>query len=143
MDDLDKMIVRPIETGCSSAEHLFVHRAAQLTAFACHLVYTIPISLAYSHQENAIKASYGGHVPVIPMTKIATPPPQSKPYDPGIAKFREIITKRLQKVGATEADLFANDDVRDKLIRLSGGQPTELMTLVREAIVTHDLPVRA
>lgn len=143
VDDLDKMIVRPIETGCSSAEHLFVNRAAQLTAFACHLVYTIPISLAYSHQENAIKASYGGHVPVIPMTKTATPPPQSRPYDPGVAKFREIITKRLTKAGATEADLFVNDAVREKLIHLSGGQPTELMTLVREAIVTQDLPVRA
>jgi hypothetical protein len=142
VDDLDKMVIRPVEhAGCSSAEHLFVNRAAQLTAFNCHVIYTMPIALAYSYQENAIKASYGGHVPVVPMTKIATRPPKSKPHEPGIRRFREIVTARLKQAGAVDTDLFADEKTRNELIRLTAGQPSALMTLTREAIVTHGLPI--
>ncbi len=57
VDDLDKMVVRPHGDGFGTDDYLFVNRAAQLTAFMCHVVYTIPISLAYSHHEPAIKRS--------------------------------------------------------------------------------------
>jgi hypothetical protein len=142
VDNLDKMVIRPVDhVGCSSAEHLFVNRAAQLTAFNCHVVYSMPISLAYSYQENAIKASYGGHVPIVAMTKIMTRPPKSKPHEPGMRRFREIVAARNKRAGAAGTDLFADDKTRDELIRLSGGQPSELMTLTRESIVTQGLPV--
>jgi energy-coupling factor transporter ATP-binding protein EcfA2 len=142
VDDLDKMITRPHEeAGCSTTEYLFVHRSAQLTAFQCHLVYTVPIELAYSHHESTIKRLYGGDFPVVPMTKIETPPPSGKTYPKGIAKFREMISARLASVGAVEDQLFENNKVRDDLIKLTGGQPTELMTLIREAIVTEGIPI--
>lgn len=142
VDGLDKMITRSHESaGCTSTEYLFVHRSAQLTAFRCHLVYTVPIDLAYSHHGNTIKSLYGGAFPVVPMTKVETPPPKPKAYSRGIAKFREIIAARVAKAGAVEADLFESDRIRDELIKLTGGQPTELMTLIREAIVTDGLPI--
>jgi len=144
VDDLDKMITRPVkDAGCSSTEYLFVHRSAQLTAFKCHLVYTLPIELAYSHHETTIKRLYGGQLPVVPMTKIETPPPKPQRYADGFAKFHEIITARLISAGASEIELFESDAVRDDLIALTGGQPTELMTLIREAIVTEGLPITA
>jgi hypothetical protein len=142
VDDLDKMVVRPHNgAGCTTAEYLFVNRSAQLTAFACHVIYTMPLSLAYSHQEQAIRQTYGGHVPVVPMTKISTRPPDSKPYPQGIEKFRQIIAARREKAQARKDELFENDEVMTELIRLSGGQPTELMTLVREAIITTGMPI--
>ncbi len=142
VDDLDKMITRLHPTaGCSTTEYLFVHRSAQLTAFQCHLVYTLPIELAYSHHESNIKRLYNG-LPVVPMTKIAMPRPNSrKSHRPGLRKFREIIDARLGEAGADEAELFQNRRVRDELIKLTGGQPTELMTVTREAIVTGGLPI--
>ena len=142
VDDLDKMITRPYElAGCSTTEYLFVHRSAQLTAFQCHLIYTLPIELAYSHHEPTIKRLYGGHLPVVPMTKLATRPPQSETFPTGMKKFREIITARLKSVGAKEDDLFQSQEVGDELIKLTGGQPTELMSMVREAIITEGLPI--
>ncbi len=142
VDDLDKMVVRPHDgAGCTTAEYLFVNRAAQLTAFKCHVVYTMPLSLAYSHQEQTIRQTYGGHVPVVPMTKIATQPPNPQPFEPGIDLFRQVIDSRLQSALTTPDVVFADDGVVEELIRLSGGQPTELMTLVREAIITQDLPI--
>lgn len=144
VDDLDKMITRAHEkAGCSTTEYLFVHRSAQLTAFQCHAIYTLPIELAYSDQEQNIKRLYAGHLPVVPMTKTQTQPPKSKVHAPGLKKFRDMISVRLKSVGAVEGDLFQSDAVRDDLIRLTGGQPTELMTLIREAIVTEGLPISA
>ena len=142
VDGLDKMITRQLDdVGCTTTENLFVNRGAQLTSFACHLIYTVPIDLAYSHHGANIRLRYGGEFPVVPMTKIETPPPNPKTYAKGIAKFREIITTRLHSIGVTEDALFSNDRVRDDLIKLTGGQPTELMTLIREAIVTDGLPI--
>lgn len=142
VDDLDKMITRPhTEAGCLTTEYLFIHRAAQLTGFLCHVIYTLPIELAYSHHNASIKQRYSGHLPVVPMTKIETPPPECKAHAPGIKKFREMISTRLSSVGATEEDLFKSDKVRDDLIKLTGGQPTELMSFIRESLATDGLPI--
>lgn len=142
VDELDKMVTRPLgDTGLTTAEYLFVHREAQLTAFETHLVYTMPLALAYSAQEQVLASLYGGHPPVIPMTKIRTPPPDSGPCEPGFQRFREVIAKRLAQVEAPEAEIFLRDPVRERLIELSGGQPTELMILMREALVGGDLPI--
>src|SRR5690606_38841500 len=79
--------------------------------------------------------------PVIPMTKIRTGPPERAPFEPGIEKFRQIIRQRVEFAEVSETVLFADDGVRDHLIALSGGQPFELMALVREAIIAHGLPI--
>jgi len=144
VDDLDKMITRPHDdAGCTTTEYLFIHRSAQLRSFKCHLIYTLPIDLAYSHHEANIKMLYGGQLPVLPMTKIMTPPPGSEIYEPGMEKFREIIRARLSSVKAHDSDLFESDEIRDQLIELTGGQPTELMSQIREALVTDGLPIGA
>ena len=142
VDDLDKMITRPhAEAGCLTTEYLFIHRAAQLTGFLCHVIYTLPIELAYSHHNASIKLRYSGHLPVVPMTKIETPPPECKTHAPGIKKFREMISTRLTSVGTTEDILFQSDRVRDDLIKLTGGQPTELMSFIRESLATEGMPI--
>ena len=142
VDDLDKMVVRQHQgTRYTTDEYLFVNRAAQLTAFHCHVVYTMPLSLAYSHQAQAIRSNYGDQVPVVPMTRITDSPPDAKPYQPGIEAFWKIIEQRLKEAGAEAGEVFADDKIRAELIALSGGQPTELMTLVREAIIADGLPI--
>jgi hypothetical protein len=146
VDNLDKMPVRPKEnSNCDTAEYLFINRAAQMTALNCHVIYTIPLSLAYSHQEQVIKNRYGGHLPLVPATKVVFPPPESGPCRSGVAKFREIVRKRLQQAGMSVEETFGSDSegILGELIALSGGQPTELMTIVREALVSGGLPITA
>jgi hypothetical protein len=142
IDDLDKMTVRSHETGCPTDEYLFVNRAAQLTAFQCNVIYTIPLSLAYSHLEPVIKSRYSGHVPVVPMTKIANRPPKTGAYSSGVDKFKQIISRRLKAAETGDKEVFEDDNVQNELVALSGGQPDELMRLIREAIISHDLPIR-
>ena len=142
VDDLDKMAVRlHDDAGCRTDEYLFVNRAAQLTAFKCHVVYTMPLSLVYSHHEQNIAALYGGDVPVVAMTKVRKQPPSNAAFEPGVRRFRQIIDARLTAADASFEEVFDSAETCKKLILLSGGQPTELMTLVRESIVTHDLPI--
>jgi hypothetical protein len=120
VDDLDKMVTRPHpEAGCTTTEYLFMHRAAQLTAFRSHMIYTMPLELVYSHHEQAIEDRYAGSIPVIPMVKIATPPPDSKSYAKGMRAFRQIIAKRLERAGAKHEEVFSNRAVETELIKLT------------------------
>lgn len=141
VDGLDKMTLRPHpEVGCSTAEYLFAERHAQLTAFNCHLIYTMPIALAYSCRERDIANLYGcAAPPVVPMTMIfdAT----GRKNKAGFDKFRELIRRRLKKAGAKENDVFDNNSTRDKIIEYSGGQPRELITLIRDSIIEAELPI--
>ncbi len=141
MDGLDKMTLRPHpKVGCSTAEYLFAERHAQLTAFNCHLIYTMPIALAYSCRERDIANLYGcAAPPVVPMTMIfdAT----GKKNKAGFDKFRDLIRRRLKKAGAKENDVFDNNSTRDKIIKYSGGQPRELITLIRDSIIEAELPI--
>lgn len=143
VDDLDKMVLREhAAAGCSTAEHLFINRHAQLSAFKCHTVYSMPLALAYSAQEQKIANLYGGHPPVIPMTRITHRPPKGTVYKAGMDLFRAVIAARLRQAGQDEAAVFENDKIRDRLIKLSGGQPRELMILIREAIIGGGLPIK-
>jgi hypothetical protein len=141
VDGLDKMTLRPHpKVGCSTAEYLFAERHAQLTAFNCHLIYTMPIALAYSCRERDIANLYGcAAPPVVPMTMIfdAT----GRKNKAGFDKFRELIRRRLKKAGAKDNDVFENNSTRDKIIEYSGGQPRELITLIRDSIIEAELPI--
>jgi len=141
VDGLDKMTLRPHpEVGCSTAEYLFAERHAQLTAFNCHLIYTMPIALAYSCRERDIANLYGcAAPPVVPMTMIfdAT----GRKNKAGFDKFRELIRRRLKKAGVKDNDVFDNNSTRDKIIEYSGGQPRELITLIRDSIIEAELPI--
>jgi len=140
IDDLDKMVLRPLpEAGCSTGEYLFVHREAQLRGFECHVVYTMPIALAYSAQEKVIANLYGGEPPVVAMTHIAGR--DGGRFEPGFEKFRQIARERLASIDAEPAEVFADEAVLDRIVELSGGQPRELMRLIREAIVGEGLPI--
>lgn len=135
VDDLDKLsMLHEPELRGSVAERLYMERHVQLTAFRCHMIYTIPIALAYSCKEREIASRYGLTAPpVVPMTKVVDI--EGKRYEPGFERFRTVIARRLKDAGATEKDVFASDAVRDRIIECSGGQPRFLVTMMRDAIV--------
>jgi sulfur relay (sulfurtransferase) DsrC/TusE family protein len=143
VDDLDKLSVdEKGKHGTSVAERLFLTRHAQLTAFNCHTIYTIPLALAYSCKEREIASLYGMTAPpVVPMTKLFDH--DGKKHAPGFEKFRAIIARRIERAGAEQKNVFASDAVRDKAVKLSGGQPRFLITLIRDALVEGDLPITA
>ncbi len=53
-----------------------------------------------------------------------------------------MIAARLKHAGFSEQDLFASGAVRDKLIELTGVQPSQLMLFVQSAVVADGIPIR-
>jgi len=141
VDGLDKLPVeKRKDLDTSIAERLFINRHAQLTALHCHTIYTLPIALAYSCQERDIASLYNLTAPpVVPMTKIKHQ--NGRTFKKGFEKFRDIVSKRIEKVGATIEDIFESDALLDEIIACTGGQPRLLMTLIREALVEKDVPI--
>ncbi|OWK38357.1 AAA family ATPase [Fimbriiglobus ruber] len=143
-DDLDKMIVRPMENNRHSTdEHLFINRSPQMTGFHCHIVYTIPLSLAYSKYHQTLKKLYCDQLPVVPMVSIRKMPPGGGINQPGVDAMRKMIDVRLYSVLISQKDVFENQAVCDELIMLCGGQPSKLMSMIREALIADGLPLKA
>ncbi|MEA1951113.1 MAG: AAA family ATPase [Planctomycetota bacterium] len=143
VDDLDKMVHRRHQTAeCSTSQYLFVNREAQMRGFNCHLAYTTPLALAYSSCEQMLVNLYGNDIPVVPMIRIGNKPPDDNRYEEGYRKLRKMIRSRLEEAGTTPEVVFESKEIKNLLIKLSGGQPRELMILVREAIVKNGLPIK-
>jgi len=141
VDDLDKMIVKPIGDGkTDSDKHLFLNRSPQMTGFHCQIVFAMPLSLAYSNSQQ-VKDRYCNRLPIVPMVKIRTKPPKSKDYKPGIQAMRQMIDARLKAANIPFATVFESDSVCHSLIKLSGGQPSALMGMIPEAVISEGLPI--
>lgn len=143
-DDLDKMIVRPMDDSRHTTdEHLFINRSPQMTGFHCHIVYSMPLTLAYSKHHQTLKNLYGGQLPAVPMIKLKAMPPDGSIHPPGIAAMRKIIAARLNSEQIAFGDVFDSEETCKQLIQLSGGQPSVLMSLVKEAVIADTLPIAA
>lgn len=141
-DDLDKMIVRAIPgTDYDTAEHLFLNRAASMTGFSCHVIYTMPITLTRQLARQRLRSFYDGEISVMAMTKLESAPPESKRFQPGWTAFRDMIRRRLDSIRVDEKKVFKRG-ARDDLIRISGGEPAALVRYIRSAAKTRDgLPI--
>jgi hypothetical protein len=113
VDGLEKMPYVLMPDGYSNHTHLFVLHADQIKAPQCHIIYTIPISLAY----NANLGNDFNSVLVLPMVKI---------NDAGIVCLRQVIENRVDL-----AQTFEQSAQLDELIKLSGGVVRDLMRLVQ------------
>ncbi len=103
-----------ISQATSTHDMLFLHHAEQLKAPRCHLVYTVPISLAFNANLRDVF-----DILVIPMVK-------TNPA--GMAKLTEIIQRRVN----LEA-VFESAELLQQLAALSGGVVRDLMHLMRLA----------
>lgn len=121
-------------------ENLFIRRSPEVAGFRCHVVYTIPLALAFSCHEAELTRIYGSRTPIVGIAKLRDR--AGKAYEQGMVRFRDLIQKRVEFAGAKVSDLFVDDRVRDELIRLTGGQLLMLCTLIRDGLIAG-LPLSA
>jgi hypothetical protein len=125
VDGLEKMHYRLVQQNdesdasvltraTSTHDMLFLHHAEQLKAPRCHLVYTVPISLAFNANLRDVFDIF-----VIPMVKTNAD---------GLAKLTEIIVRRVNV-----AAVFESPSLLQQLAQLSGGVVRDLMHLMRLA----------
>jgi hypothetical protein len=142
VDNLDRIIERyDDDSPQSNYEQIFVNHSDQLRAFNCHVIYTVPISLAYSVHLTAMEERYKP-VEVLPMIMVKTP--EGEISEAGMATLKELIRQRFrfaQSVVELE-DAFESVEALDKLCEMSGGHVRNLMSLMKAALQnTRELPI--
>ena len=113
VDGIEKMHYEVNEEGHSTHNELFVQHAEQLRSPECHIIYTVPVSLAYNQNLGADFDS----IYVLPMVKV---------NETGIKQLINIIEKRVN----TE-QVFEDQGLLELLAKTSGGVVRDLMRLVR------------
>ena len=111
--------------------NMFVGHAPDLQAIPCHVIYTVPIS---------IKANLGDiweqtpeFVPAIPVSTSSRIPEEVARE--GRAKLEEVVLRRLKVLEKNFDDIFSDTNQLQRLIDASGGHISDLLLLVREAIL--------
>jgi hypothetical protein len=120
VDGMEKMHYELNGDGVSTHTDLFIRHAEQLRAPQCHIIYTVPISLAYNQN---LGADFDD-VHVLPMVKTDAA---------GIAKLTELVERRVDV-----RQVFAEPQLLERLVCASGGVVRDLMRLVRLATDTDE-----
>jgi hypothetical protein len=143
-DNLDRIVPVVQGDGRTNHDHIFIDRNEQLKALAIHshLIYTVPISMAYSAQASNLRDIYGD-AQVLPMIMVRTR--EGEVYEPGLNIVKKVIGERINQIDpdvSLETDIFENRETLDQLCLMSGGHVRELILLVRGAIKRTDkLPI--
>jgi AAA ATPase domain len=144
-DNLDRIVPVIQEDGRSNHDHIFLDRNEQLKALHCHLIYTVPISMLYSHRATNLRDAFGSDAQVLPMIMVRTP--DNEIYAPGLDKVKEVIQKRIRNIDPElnlVGGVFDGEETLNNLCLMSGGHVRELLLLVRDAVKRSDsLPITA
>lgn len=111
---------------------MFVDHAEDLRSVPCHVIYTVPISI----QANLVDIWEHSpeFVPAVPVNTLAGVDDEKSPAA-GRAALKEVVRRRLQREGIEIEDLFVDPSLLDELISVSGGHISDLLLLVREAVL--------
>ncbi len=142
VDNLDRMVLVKGGDGHTNYEEVFLDRSEQLQALDCHLIYTVPISMAYSTRATDLRDIYGDPQ-ILPMIMVNTL--KGEVYQPGLKKVKEVINKRVRQIApelSLEKEIFDSSQTLDRLCLMSGGHVRNLLLLTQDAIGrTEELPV--
>ncbi|MHC5724857.1 MAG: P-loop NTPase fold protein [Nostoc sp.] len=146
VDNLDRVDMRPLASGRSQPEYLFIDRGEQLRRLKCHLVYTIPLTLIFSNEYETLKNRLGGGIApkVLPMVLVRQR--DGSDYEPGISLVRQLVLARafpevpLNGRLSLITELFDHSQTLDRLCRVSGGHIRNLLGLLYSCLQRQDPP---
>lgn len=119
VDGMEKMHYELNKEGVSTHTDLFIRHAEQLRAPQCHIIYTVPVSLAY---DQSLIADFE-HILILPMVRTDAA---------GMAKLTELVERRMN----TQL-IFSGPPLLERLVRTSGGVVRDLMHLIRMSLETR------
>ena len=144
VDNLDRVDNKPRGQGRRQPEYLFVDRGDQLKKLRCHVVYTVPLVLSFSNEQENLTNRFGSAPQVLPMVR--TQNRDGSPCAAGINSLRQMLLarafpelsaeERLSKVG----ELFDSVETLDRLCLASGGHVRNLLVLINYCLKKADPP---
>jgi len=146
VDNLDRVAIRPLPSGRSLPEYLFIQRGEQLRKLNCHLVYTIPLALTFSNDSAELQHRLGGGVApkVLPMIPVRLRSGEICPE--GLELMRQMVlarafpdiipSDRLSLI----TEVFDTLETLDRLCLISGGHVRDLLGLLFDCLREQDPP---
>ena len=146
IDNLDRVDPQTMPSGSTLPEYLFINRGAQLRRLSCHVVYTIPLSLIFSNDYEALKNRLGGGVApkVLPMVPVRNR--DGCDCEAGMALLRKMVMVRAFPEANEQQHLelmtkvFDASETLDRLCRVSGGHVRNLLGLLYSCLQQEDPP---
>jgi hypothetical protein len=146
VDNLDRVAVRPLPSGRSLPEYLFIDRGEQLRKLNCHIVYTIPLALTFSNDSAELQHRLGGGVApkVLPMIPVRQR--SGEINTEGLGLMRQMVLARAfpDKLPGDRLNLvtqlFDHLDTLDRLCLISGGHVRDLLGLLFDCLREQDPP---
>ncbi|KAF3886594.1 MULTISPECIES: ATP-binding protein [Nostocales] len=146
IDNLDRVDMRPVASGRSQPEYLFIDRGEQLRRLKCHVVYTIPLSLIFSNEYQTLKNRLGGGVApkVLPMVLVRQR--DGSDYEAGMSLLRQLVLARaFPEIPPSQrlefiTELFDKPETLNRLCRVSGGHIRNLLGLLYSCLQREDPP---
>jgi len=146
VDNLDRVDFRPLPSGKSQQEYLFIDRGEQLRKLNCHVVYTIPLGLTFSNDCEILKDRLGGGISpkVLPMVPVKRR--NGEEHTEGMELLRQMVMVRafpdesLEKLPELIPKVFDTPETLNRLCRISGGHLRNLLGLLLGCAMQNDLP---
>ena len=150
VDNLDRIENQPTSSSNKPLpEYIFVDRGEQLRQINCHLIYTLPMSLIYSNESEAMQNRLGGGVApkVLPMVPVNLR--DGRDCLEGMNLLRRMVLARafpeLPKEQRIEfiTEVFESPETLDRLCRISGGHVRTLLGILYGCLQVEDPPISA
>jgi hypothetical protein len=146
VDNLDRVATRPLPSGRSLPEYLFIDRGEQLRKLNCHIVYTIPLALTFSNDSAELQHRLGGGVAprILPMIPVRQRSGEINPEGLGLMR-QMVLARAFPLISPTErlnlvTQLFDHLETLDRLCLISGGHVRDLLGLLFDCLREQDPP---
>lgn len=119
IEDLDK-----IDT--QKAKEIFIENNIIISEIPLTTIYTVPIFLMHSTEMSSLSGSVYRNI-LLPMIKTRTKESYEKPYEEGINKIKELVSRRM------DINLFQKEEDLIYLIAKTGGVLRDLFQIIVSA----------
>ncbi len=150
VDNLDRLDSTEKPGGRIQPEYLFVDRGEQLKKLNCHVVYTIPLGLIFSNDLSRLTSRFGVKPKILPMVPVRSRPTNlgdDRDFDFGIELLRQMVLARAFPDAAPSerfsllSEVFDSPETLDRVCRVSGGHPRNLLGLLYSCLQQDDPPI--
>ncbi len=141
VDNLDR--IPCIEDGeKKNCRDIFINRSTVMRGLHCHVIYTFPISMAYSSVVAELRENYDQPI-MLPIVMVRNPDGQVNTE--GLNKLRSMVSQRLEGIDSRLvtnmesnqvdfAQVFESSTALNSLCLMSGGRVRLLMQLIQSAM---------
>ena len=148
VDNLDRVDNRQKEGSTRTLpEYLFVDRGDQLRQLDCHVIYTIPLVLAFSNEFEALKHRLGGGNDVKRLPMVPVQNWDGTDNLEGLKLLEQLVLARaFPEVESEErlnliSKVFERPETLNRLCWISGGHIRNLLSILHRCLEEDDPPI--